>query len=268
MKLKIKDLSGKIVKEIELSNHFDEEYRPDLIMRAFLAIRSHKRVPYGANPMSGKWHVSKLSRRRHDYKGAYGKGISRVPRKTLWRRGMQFYWVAATAPGTVGGRRAHPPKAEKVWAEKINIKERRKAIRSAIAATLKKELIALRNHIIPDDFPFGVVSDIEKIEKTKELVNTLNSLGFEKELERVNEKKVRAGKGKSRNRKYKLKKSLLLIVDNDSKIRNAVKNIPGVEVLSVKNLNVEALSPGSHGIRLTLWSESALNKLKEEKLFM
>lgn len=268
MKLKIKDLSGKIVKEVELPIHFNEEYRPDLIMRAFLAIRSHKRIPYGANPMSGKWHVTKLSRRRRDYKGAYGKGISRVPRKTMWRRGMQFYWIAAMAPGTVGGRRAHPPKAEKVWSEKINIKERRKAIRSAIAATLKKELIALRNHIIPDDFPFGVVSEIEKIEKTKDLVKVLKDLGFEKELERVEEKKIKAGKGKARNRKYKIRKSILLVVDNDSKIKNATKNIPGVDVLSVKNLNVEALSPGSHGIRLTLWSESALNKLKEEKLFM
>ena len=47
-------------------------------------------------------------------------------------------WVGAFAPGTVGGRRAHPPKSEKIWSKKINKKENAKAIRSAISATLLK----------------------------------------------------------------------------------------------------------------------------------
>ncbi len=168
MKLKIKDLSGKVVKEINLPAQFNESYRPDLIIKAVLAIQSHRRQPYGASKLAGKQHVTWLSRRRRDYKGAYGRGISRVPRKTLLRRGSQFYWVAAFAPGTVGGRRAHPPKVEKIWAEKINDKERRKAIRSAIASTLNIDLIKVRNHILPKDWPFGIVDDIKKIKKTKE----------------------------------------------------------------------------------------------------
>lgn len=267
MKLKIKDLEGNVVREIELPQQFEEEYRPDLILRAFLSIRSHKRVPYGANPDSGKLHVTKLSRRRRDYKGAYGKGISRIPRKTMWRRGMQFYWVGAMAPGTVGGRRAHPPKAEKIWDEKINIKERRKAIRSAISSTLNVQLIKQRNHVVPTDFPFGVVNDITKISKTKDLVNTLNKLGFLADLERTQEKVIRSGRGKTRGRRYRIRKSLLIVVDEDKFLKKAAKNLLGVDVVNVKDLNVELLSPGGHGIRLTLWTEGALNKLKEQSLF-
>ena len=268
MKLKIKDLSGKIVKELDLPEQFNETYRTDLITRAVLAIQSHKRQPYGSSPVAGKQHVTWLSRRRRDYKGSYGRGISRVPRKTLLRRGSQFYWVAALAPGTVGGRRAHPPKVEKIWAEKINEKERRKAIRSAIASTLNIDVVKIRNHILPNDWPFGIVDDIKGIEKTKELINVLTTLGFEKELERAKEKKIRAGKGKMRGRKYRRKKSLLIVIDSRDKIINAAKNIPGVDVVEVKNLNAELLSPGAHGIRLTLWTEGALKKLNDEKLFM
>ncbi len=268
MKLKIKDLSGKVVKEIDLPPHFDEPYRSDLITRAVLAIQSHRRQPYGASPLAGKQHVTWLSRRRRDYKGAYGRGISRVPRKTLLRRGSQFYWVAAFAPGTVGGRRAHPPKVEKIWAEKINDKERRKAIRSAIASTLNIDLVKIRNHILPEDWPFGVVDEIKQIEKTKELIKALQSLGFENELERAKEKKIRAGKGKMRGRRYRRKRSLLIVVDSKDKIFNAAKNIPGVDVVEVRNLNAELLSPGAHGIRLTLWTEGALKRLNDDKLFM
>ena len=36
-------------------------------------------------------------------------------------------WVGAFAPGTVGGRKAHAPNAEKIFDKKINKKENRKA---------------------------------------------------------------------------------------------------------------------------------------------
>ncbi len=71
-----------------------------------------------------------------------------------------------------------------------------------------------------------------------------------------------------RGRKYRKKKSLLIVIDSKDKIMNAAKNIPGVDVIEVRNLNAEALSPGAHGIRLTLWTEGALKKLEEEKLFI
>ena len=112
----------------------------------------------------------------------YGHGISRTPRKILSRRGTQFNWQGALVPNTVGGRRAHPPKAEKNWQEKINKKERRKAIRSAMAATVNKELVAERGHVVPDNYPFVLESGLELLDKTKQIVDALKRLGFEKEF--------------------------------------------------------------------------------------
>ena len=109
--------------EKELPSQFSEAYRPDLIKRAVLSLQSRARQVYGADPQAGQRHSSELSKRRRKYRGCYGFGISRVNRKILSRRGTRFNWVGATSPQTRGGRRAHPPKAEKQFAQKINKKE-------------------------------------------------------------------------------------------------------------------------------------------------
>ena len=138
--MKIINIDGKEEGSKKLPVQFNEPINPDIIKRAVLAIRSHNIHPRGADPMAGEKSVAKLSRRRRDYKSSYGHGISRAPRKIISRRGMRINWIGAFAPGTRGGRRAHPPKASKIWGQKINTKENRKAIRSALAASLLKML--------------------------------------------------------------------------------------------------------------------------------
>ncbi len=267
MKLDILDITKNKVGEIKLPYHFEEEFRPDLIQRAVLAIQSHKRKVYSASKEAGKRASAKLSRRRRDYRGAYGYGISRVPRKILSRRGMRMNWVGAFAPGTIGGRRAHPPKSEKIWWEKINDKERLKAIRSAITATISKEVVAGRGHIIPENYPFILDYKFELIDKTKTVLETFRKLGLENELLRVKEKKVRAGKGKSRGRKYKKKKGLLIVVSKSDNLRKAAANLTGIDIIDVKGLNAELLAPGGKPGRLTIWTSAAIDILEKEKLF-
>ena len=267
MKLDIIDLTNAKVGEIILPSQFEEEFRPDLIKRVVLAFQSHRRQSYAASKLAGKRASAKLSRRRRDYRGSYGFGISRVPRKIMTRRGTRMNWVGAFAPGTVGGRRAHPPKSEKVWHKKINKKERLKAIRSAIAATLMKDIVAKRGHLLPDNYPFILDDKFESIYKTKDVVKTLRTLDFEKELGRVKEKNIRAGKGKSRGRKYKKKKGPLIIVSKMCKAYKAASNIPGIDVVDVKNLNIESIAPGAEAGRLTLWTSGAINILEKDGLF-
>ena len=125
--VKVLDLENKEKGKIKLPKQFEEGVRPDLIKRAVLAIRSHKRQSYGASPEAGKRASVKVSKRRRNYRGCYGLGISRTPRKIFSRRGTRMNWQGAFAPGTVGGRQAHPPKAERIWWQKINKKERKKA---------------------------------------------------------------------------------------------------------------------------------------------
>lgn len=266
MKAEVLSIKGQKVKSIDLPEQFSEEIRPDVVKRAVLAIQANKRQPYGANYRAGKRASAKLSRRRRKYRGSYGRGVSRVPRKILTRRGTNMYWVGALAPGTVGGRRAHPPKAEKIWKQKINVKERRLAIRSALAATCVKEIVEARGHLFKN-IPIIVESGFEDLKKTKEIRSALISLGLDKELERASVKKIRAGKGKGRGRKYKKKKGPLLVVSGKCAMQISAVNIPGVDVSTVDSLNAELLAPGASLGRLTVFTDKAIDRLAKEKLF-
>ncbi|MBI5393071.1 50S ribosomal protein L4 [Candidatus Woesearchaeota archaeon] len=253
---------------VELPKQFSEEIRFDLVQRAIMSLWNNKRQPYGSYVDAGDRHSVKISKQRHDFKGCYGFGISRVPRKILSRNGIRFNWVAAQAPGTVGGRRAHPPKATKNWEEKLNKKERRKAIRSAMAAVMQKELVAGRGHHIPTAYPFIIETPFESLSKTKEVVAVLHKLGFEEELSRTEQRSVRAGKGKRRGRKYKTKKGILLVVSGDCKLQQSAKNIPGVDVVAVNTINAELLAPGFMMGRITLFTQAAIERVQKEQLFM
>ena len=268
MKANITDLNGTSARTAELPMQFEEEYRPDLIRRAFIAIQTSKRSSYGAKPGAGMRYSSKLSRRRRDFKGAYNKGISRVPRKTITRRGMQFNWIGATSPNTVGGRRSHPPKAEKIWKENINVKERRKAIRSALAATINKELVIKRGHKAKNVFPIIMDARIEDVKKTKEIIELLKKLGLKAEIARVSDVKVRSGIGKNRGRRHQNKAGILFIISKDCKLFKSARNIAGCDVAIVNNLNAELLAPGGDAGRLCIWSETAIERLGKEGLFL
>lgn len=253
----------------KLPAQFNEEIRPDIIKRAFLALKSHSRQRYGADPRAGKRASAKLSKRRRKYRGSYGKGIARVPRKIMTRRGMQMNWVAAFAPGTVGGRRAFPPTANKVWSLKINNKERRKAIRSSLSASFEKDCVVSRGHCVPDKFPFILSDDFEKVKKTKDVIDALNKLGFADELKRSMRKTVRAGKGTLRGRPYKKAKGILIVTgDEKAELLSSGKNIPGCDVVFIKKINASLLAPGGVPGRLTLFTKSAVEKVEKEGLFI
>jgi len=268
MELKILSQNNEEKGKKKLPAQFNEAIRPDLIYRAVITLQANKRQPYGASPEAGKRASAIVSKRRRKYKTTYGIGQSRTPRKVMSHRGSRMNWVGAFAPQTVGGRRAHPPKAEKIWEIKINKKENRKAIRSALAATVNKVIVKLRGHSVPDKYPFIIDNSFENIAKTKEVRLSLESLGFKEELVRASKKAVRAGKGKARGRKYKKRKSILLVVSKDCKLEKAARNIPGINVVKVNSLNVELLAPGTSPGRATLFTEAALEKLEKEKLFM
>ncbi|MBI2580411.1 50S ribosomal protein L4 [Candidatus Woesearchaeota archaeon] len=268
MKVPVIDAEKGNVGEVELPQQFSEELHPDLIARAVLAVQSSRRQPYGADPEAGKRYSAKISRRRHNYKGAYGHGISRVPRKTMSRSGTQFNWQGALAPGTVGGRQAHPPKAEKIFLKKINRKENRKAIRSALAATMVASVVSRRGHAIPKNYPFVASSGLEQLGKTRAVVNALGKLGLGTELNRVANRTVRAGKGKARGRRYRVKAGPLLVVSSENcSLVRAARNIMGIDVAVVNRLNADLLAPGTFPGRLTLFTAAAIERLGKEKLF-
>ena len=268
MKLDVKDAKNGKAGTIDMPKQFDEGVREDVIKRAVLAVQANSRQAYGAKSDAGLRHSAELSRRRRKYRGSYGFGISRVPRKILSRNGTRMHWVGAVAPGTVGGRRAHPPKGEKSWELKINTKERRKAIRSALAATLDTERVKGRGHKAPDGYPFVLDSSFENIEKTKDLLEALKGLGFGDELQRSSRRTIRAGKGTMRGRRYKSAVGPLLVVSTPCAASKSARNIQGISVKPVDELSAELLAPGCAPGRLTLFTKAAIEKLSEGKLYM
>jgi large subunit ribosomal protein L4e len=268
MKLDIVSKNKEKKGSLQMPKQFTEDVRQDIIQRAVEAEQSKKRQAYGASPLAGKRQSSYVSKRRRDYKATYGIGQSRTPRKVMSRNGTRMNWVGAFAPQTVGGRRAHPPKAEKIWEKKINKKENNFALRSAISATLSKELAEKRNHAVPSEYPFIIDNSAEGLSKTNDVVEFLISLGFEAEMERADSRKVRAGKGKNRGRKYKKKKSVLFVTADDCALLKSAKNIPGIDAAKVSELTCEILAPGASPGRATLWTEKAVEKIGKENLFM
>ncbi|HLC73641.1 MAG TPA: 50S ribosomal protein L4 [Candidatus Nanoarchaeia archaeon] len=266
MKADILDLSGIKVGTLELPPQFEEPIRLDLIKKAVLVVQNNNRQPYGAYPEAGKRQSVRISKRRRDYKTSYGHGISRTPRKVIWHRGRQFGWVGAFVPNTRGGRRAHPPKAEKEFSQDLNINERRKAIRSAISASLNKSLLQENNYT--PKAPLIITEDLEKLNKTKEIKSLLMKLGLTLELSNTLKRKTKTGSPRLRGRKYRIKKGPLVVVSQKCSLMNAASNIPGLNISIVHNLNAELLAPGANPGRLIIWSNKSIERLGKEKLFM
>jgi large subunit ribosomal protein L4e len=57
----------------------------------------------------------------------------------------------------------------------------------------------------------------------------------------------------------------LIVVAESKGLVDAASNIPGVDIVTVSNLNPEILAPGTHPGRLTIWTNGAIEKL--EKLY-
>ncbi|MFQ6105606.1 MAG: 50S ribosomal protein L4 [Candidatus Hydrothermarchaeaceae archaeon] len=254
MKVGVYSLKGKKVRQVNLPSVFEDTVRTDLIKRAVISAQSRGYQRKGVD-----WYAGK---RTSAFSWGPGHGVSRVPR--IKGSGYPAGGRGAIVPQAVGGRSAHPPKAEKRIVKKINNKERRKAIASAIAATAKRELVEKRGHVVKvPQIPLVVVDDLEKLKRAKEVRKAFVSLGVWGDVLRASVRRIRAGKGRKRGRKYKTGRSVLVAVFEDRGIKYGARNHPGVDVVTVNNLSVEDLAPGTHAGRLTIYTESAVKGLGE-----
>ncbi|MFH1365344.1 MAG: 50S ribosomal protein L4 [archaeon] len=263
MKMNILDLTGKKVKQIEMPKFFLQKIREDLIAKILEAKKTNQ--PYGPSPVGGKQHSASgiIVHRRHVWKSGYGKGMSRIPRKTMLRRGTQFQQVGAEVPNTRGGRRAHPPKVvSMINTKRINKKEMKFALISALSATANEKIVSKKYERLREEkiegLPFIVESKVSEL-KTKELLSSLKKILGEKIFElSLRKKEVRSGRGKRRGRKYKANAGLLMVVGEKEK-----PNTSAFEIKEVKSLSVGDLARGGAG-RITLYTEKAIKELEEK----
>jgi large subunit ribosomal protein L4e len=247
MEAAVLDRTGKKVSTVKVPEVFNEAYRPDVIKKAVLAAQANRLQPYGPDRTAGTLTSA------HSW--GSGRGVAHVPRLNNSSR-------AARVVQARGGRSAHAPNPNKIFAEKINDKERILAIRSAAAATMNSELVKARGFRYDGELPIVVSDEIESMSRTKDVVAFLNAIGLAADLERSKQKRVRGGKGKMRGRQYRRKVGVLIVVGEDKGIGLGARNIPGVDVATLDNVNAELLAPGTHPGRLTVWSESAFKMME------
>lgn len=257
MKVPVYSISGRAGKsKAALPAVFDGPVREDLIRRAVRTAQANRRQPYGPSRGAGMRHSAKWPGK--------GRGLARTPR-------IQGNGRGAEAPNTVGGRRAHPPKPSKEWGLKMNARERSVAFCSALAATADATVVAGRGHRLPEKAatPFVVSKDIEALATkhegeslTRRAQKLLAALGLDAELARGAERKVRAGRGKRRGRRYRRPKSALVVLSEFNGSERAFRNLGGVEVTTAAQLNTEMLAPGGDPGRLMVISQPALKALE------
>ena len=165
-----------------------------------------------------------------------------------------------------GGRMFAPTKIWRKWHVKVNQNQRRFAVVSALAASALPSLVLARGHRIEQiaEVPLVIESAAESFTKTKEAVALLKAHHAYADVVKVsNSRKLRAGKGKLRNRRHRQRRGPLVVYNEDKGIVKAFRNLPGVELVNVRRLNLLQLAPGGHLGRFVIWTQDAFSLLDE-----
>lgn len=244
-----------VASEIHLPSVFSAPLRHDIVTFVHDNLSRNTRQAHGIEYLSGM-KTSSLS-------WGTGRAVARVPRM----RGSGTHRSGQGANGNMcrAGRMAHPLRTWRRWHRKVNLKQRRHALAAAIAATAVTPLVLARGHRVTQvpQLPLILQDSINTVNKTKQAVQILKTFHIDEDVLRVrNAKKLRAGKGKLRNRRFKNRRGPLVIGDDNSQaLQRAVRNIPGVDFLNVNRLNIRHLAPGGHLGRFCIWTESAIKQL-------
>jgi large subunit ribosomal protein L4e len=246
-----------VASEIKLPHVFTAPLRHDIVTFVHDNVSKNTRQAHGINFFSGMKTAS-LS-------WGTGRAVARIPRM----RGSGTSRSGQGANGNMcrAGRMAHPLRTWRRWHRKVNLKQRRHALAAAIAATAVVPLVVARGHRVMGvpQLPLIFSDDINNISKAKEAIKVFKDFKIAEDILRVkNARKIRAGKGKMRNRRFKNRRGPLVIGDDKSAgLKRAVRNIPGVDFLNVNRLNIRHLAPGGHLGRFCVWTESAVKRLND-----
>jgi len=156
-----------------------------------------------------------------------------------------------------------PLKLWRKWHRKVNLNQKRNAVASALAAAACGPLVMARGHKIDDVPELPLVVDSLNKDKTAQLLASLKNLGVAADLQRVrSSKKLRAGQGKMRNGRFSLRRGPLIVYgDDNSSVKDAARNLPGVDTCNVSRMNLLQLAPGGHLGRLVIFTKDAFEQL-------
>ncbi|CEL99649.1 unnamed protein product [Vitrella brassicaformis CCMP3155] len=249
------DLSGESLdKTVKTPAVFGSPIRPDLVREVHRDVNKNKRQAYGVVLDAGYGSSAES--------WGTGRAVARIPR--VPGGGTHRSGQGAFGNMCRGGGMFNPNPTWRRWHRKVNVTKKRHAVASAVAATGVPPLVMARGHRIGDipELPLVIADKVQDVAKTKTAMEFLSKVGATNELDKVKEsKKVRAGRGKLRNRRYVLRRGPLVVYEKDNGIVRAFRNIPGVELCSIDRLNLLQLAPGGTIGRFVIWTESAFSKL-------
>ncbi|KAK1310390.1 60S ribosomal protein L4 [Acorus calamus] len=229
--------------------------RPDVVRFVHDNINRNHRQPYAVSKKAG--HQTSAE------SWGTGRAVSRIPRVP----GGGTHRAGQGAFGNMcrGGRMFAPTKIWRRWHRRVNIKQKRFAVASALAASAVPALVMARGHRIESvpELPLVISDSVESIEKTSSAIKILKQVGAFPDAEKAKDSHaIRKGKGKMRNRRYVNRKGPLIVYGTEgSKLVKAFRNIPGVDVANVDRLNLLKLAPGGHLGRFIIWTKSAFEKV-------
>jgi large subunit ribosomal protein L4e len=242
--------------KVQLPAVFKAPIRPDVVTYVHDQMSKNRRHPYAVSELAGMASSAES--------WGTGRAVARIPRV----RGGGTHRSGQGAFGNMcrGGRMFAPTKTWRRWHRKVNVKQRRYAIVSAIAASGVPALVMAKGHKIEEtpECPLVLSDKIEECKKTKDAVRILRKTSAWKDIEKVYAtKRFRAGKGKLRNRRRVMKRGPLVVWNKDNGITRAFRNIPGVTLINVDKLNLLKIAPGGHLGRFCIWTEGAFKRLDQ-----
>jgi large subunit ribosomal protein L4e len=211
--------------------------------------------------MAGKRTSAHYHGRRGSFNAMMNREMARM--KRIHSSG-HLHMRARFVPQAVKGMKAHPPKAEKIWTVKVNKKERRAALLSAASATFSRKWVEERGYALEGvrHVPLVVDDKLQEVSTIKDFMQVLDNLGLRDEAARLAGRKIRAGKATMRGRRYKKRRGMLMIITEDKGLVKATRNLEGMEVCEVADLNVGSLAPGAVPGRLCVWTEGAVKAME------
>ncbi|ODQ64222.1 hypothetical protein NADFUDRAFT_47486, partial [Nadsonia fulvescens var. elongata DSM 6958] len=238
----------------QVSVIFKAPIRADIVHSVWVGVAKNKRQAYAVASNAGEQTSAES--------WGTGRAVARIPR--VGGSGTHRSGQAAFGNMCRGGRMFAPTKTWRKWHVKVNLNEKRFATASAIAASSVNSLVLARGHRVESipEIPLVVSNDVESYTKTKEAVAVLKAIGAQRDVVKVlKSKKLRAGKGKFRGRRFTQRKGPLVVYGEDNGLVKAFRNIPGVETANVRSLSLLQLAPGAHLGRFVIWTESAFSLL-------
>lgn len=243
-------------KALKLPAVFSAPIRTDIVHFVHTLMAKNRRQPYAVNDQAGMQHSAES--------WGTGRAVARIPR--ISGGGTHRSGEGAFGNMCRQGRMAHPTKIWRRWHRKINTNQKRYAVVSALAASAIPSLVLARGHRIEEipEVPLVVDNSLEAIEKTVKAKAALETVKAYTDVEKSTaSRKLRAGIGKGRNRRYVQRRGPLVVYDRDNGVTHAFRNLPGVELCQVERLNLLQLAPGGHVGRFIIWTQGAFSRLDE-----